>query len=344
MKRSILFTFSIICFAGCLLTLLVGWTHKPARPENNITAIQSSVTRGFTLLQTSGAIMITKSKCASCHHSTMTSMVAATMAKKGITNIDTTARMREMAMLGSLDFIGNPNLNTQFVTAKFLAPYILLGLHAEKHPADITTDISVDYLMSQAMPDGSYKAECARVPLECGDIHLTAMATRAIDLYVSPARRQQAQLLLTRARAWMEKQHPTQQQELAFQLLGLHWTGSSQSAKDAIAQQLLALQNKDGGWSQLPSMKSDAYATGQSLYALEQSGSMAVSNAAFQKGINYLLASQDASGAWLMVTRSNPIQPFVNTQFPPYDDNQFIAAAATNWAVLALAEALPSVQ
>lgn len=341
MNRNILSAIIIICSSCIVFTTLVSWKSNSLPPESNIAAIQSSVERGFALLQTSSSIMITKSRCASCHHTTMTAMVAGVMAKKGLAAADTSAMMRQMAMVGTLDFIGNPNLNNQFVSAKFLAPYVLLGLDAQKYPGDFTTDIALEYVISQALPNGSFQAEYARVPLECGDIHLTAISIRAIELYASPAKKQKTQMMVQQTRQWLEQQHPTQQQELAFQLMGMQWCGSNPAAKTAVAQKLLAMQNKDGGWSQLPTMASDAYATGQVLYALSEAGLNDMAGAAYQNGITYLLKTQDKAGAWTVVTRSNPIQPFVNTEFPPYDDNQFISAAASNWAVLALANALP---
>lgn len=341
MNRTILSTMLIICSCCISLVALVSWKNNTTPPDKNILAIQSSVAKGFSLLQTSGATIIAKSRCASCHHTTMTAMVSNIMEKKGITGLDTTAIMRQMAMVGTLDFIGNPNLNNQFVSAKFLAPYVLLGLNAQNYPADFSTDIAVDYVMSQALPNGSFQAEYARVPLECGDIHLTAFSIRAIALYASPSKKIKVQKMVQQTKQWLEQQQPQLQQELAFQLLGMQWCGSSQPAKNAVAQKLLAMQNKDGGWSQLTTMNSDAYATGQVLYALAESGTAAIAAPSFQNGIAYLLKTQEPSGAWTMVTRSNPIQPFVNTAFPPYDDNQFISAAASNWALLALAEALP---
>ena len=342
MKHKILFVLALITGTGFLLTTLISWkaTTTPVADK----AVRTSVIKAFSMLQTAGATFISKARCASCHHSTMTSMISAVMKRKGISDVDTTSVLRDMAMTGTLDFVGNPNLNNQFVSAKFLAPYVLLGMDAEKHAADFTTDIAVNYIISQALPDGSFKAEYARVPLECGDIHLTALSIRAIQLYAPKATFTHTQELVQRTKQWLEKQHSPDQQELSFQLLGLHWCGSNTALQASIAQSLIALQNKDGGWSQLPSMASDAYATGQSMYALILSGAADSRSEVYQKGIRYLLETQDKTGAWTVATRSNPIQPFVNSNFPPYDDNQFISAAATNWATLALAEALPDIK
>jgi hypothetical protein len=69
------------------------------------------------------------------------------------------------------------------------------------------------------------------------------------------------------------------------------------------------MQNSDGGWSQLPTRGSDADATGQAIYALYQSGMLPTEDESYQKGLRYLLKTQDESGAWIVEIRSYPIQP-----------------------------------
>jgi N-acyl-D-amino-acid deacylase len=101
------------------------------------------------------------------------------------------------------------------------------------------------------------------------------------------------------------------------------------------------MQNAEGGWSQLPTLKSDAYATGQTLYALFESKMVKPGDPVYQKGINFLLETQNDLGAWFVATRSFPIQPFLRSDFPPNDENQFISATGSNWAVISLLNALP---
>ena len=341
MKIKILST--IILFSGSIFSLstLESWMYKPHNTKEVI--IEQSASKAFLLLQKSGYIFTNNSrlKCASCHHNTLTSMAAGIARQKGIAAIDSFTANRITAMEGDIIAVCNPNLINQFLPISFAVPYLLLGLDAEKYPANIHTDVSVDYIMGQAKPDGSFLAESGRAPLETGDIHLTAMAIRSIQLYAPAAKKQKVNELVTRTRQWLEKKQTDQQQELAFQLLGLQWWGSNTNYKIRIAKKLRSMQNEDGGWSQLPTMKSDAYATGQTLYALYESGMEKPEDAVYQNGLNYLLKTQDEKGAWFVATRSFPIQPFVDSEFPPYDDNQFISATASNWAVMALLNALP---
>lgn len=334
---------AVIIFSGSilLLSMLESWTHKPSIIADEV--VKQSATKGLQLLQKSGYVFINNNthKCASCHNNTLTSMASEIAKQKGVALIDSLTVSNVKAMENDIVAVCNPNQINQFLPISFGIPYLLLGLHAENYPANMHTDISVDYIMSQAKPDGSFLAESGRVPLETGDIHLTAMAIRSIHLYASPAKKQHINELAERTKHWLEKVQTDQQQELAFQLLGLQWCGSSTSYKAKIAEKLRSMQNEDGGWSQLPTLKSDAYATGQTLYALYESGMEKPEDAVYQKGLNYLLKTQDDKGAWFVATRSFPIQPFVNSDFPPYDDNQFISAAGSNWAVMALLNALP---
>lgn len=341
MKIRILTTMCTLVVIITLMTMLVSWKNKPA--HFGTADIRKSVDKSFLLLEQSGYIFTerSKQKCAGCHHTIMTSMVAGLARKKGISVIDSFSTRRLKAMEDNLKFVGNPNILDQFLAVNFNAPYTLLGLYDENYPPNIYTDLSVDYTISQAKSDGSFLAESGRVPFETGDIHCTAFSIRAIQLYASPGKKMQVDNLVARTKHWLEIQNPDQQQELVFQLLGMQWCGSSSDLKMQVAQKLFSMQKPDGGWSQLPTMESDAYATGQVLYALCESGMSIPGDEVYQKGIDYLLKSQDQSGAWIVKTRSYGIQPFFTSDFPPYDENQYISATATNWADLALLEALP---
>ena len=61
---------------------------------------------------------------------------------------------------------------------------------------------------------------------------------------------------------------------------------------------------------------------------------------AYRKGVEYLLKTQTAEGAWLVPTRSKPVQRFFDNGDPGGKD-QFISFAATGWAVQAMLECVP---
>jgi hypothetical protein len=71
------------------------------------------------------------------------------------------------------------------------------------------------------------------------------------------------------------------------------------------------------------------------MTALRASGTVAVGDDVYARGVRYLLASQQADGSWYVKTRALPVQAHFETGFP-HGRDQFIAAAATNWAVQAL--------
>ena len=98
---------------------------------------------------------------------------------------------------------------------------------------------------------------------------------------------------------------------------------------------MIAAQRADGGWAQTPHLGSDAYATGQSVYALIESGAVTRGEAAVVRATQFLLSTQLADGSWFVQSRAIPLQPLSESGFP-HGRSQWISAAATNWATLAL--------
>jgi hypothetical protein len=133
------------------------------------------------------------------------------------------------------------------------------------------------------------------------------------------------------------KAQPKTTDERALQLLGLKWAGVN--AKHEVirraARELIAEQRSDGGWAQLSSLASDAYATGQALVALNQSGALGVSDTVYKRGVQFLLNTQLGDGSWYVKSRSIPFQPYFESDFS-HGHDQWISAAATNWASMAL--------
>jgi hypothetical protein len=99
-------------------------------------------------------------------------------------------------------------------------------------------------------------------------------------------------------------------------------------------KQLAAKQRPDGGWGQTDYMQSDAYATGETLWALHEGG-MPVSDPVFRRGVAYLLATQADDGTWHVVTRSLSFQPYFQSGFP-YDHDQWISQSGTAMAAIGL--------
>jgi hypothetical protein len=72
---------------------------------------------------------------------------------------------------------------------------------------------------------------------------------------------------------------------------------------------------------------------------LHESRVHAPGSPAIQRGIQYLLNSQLEDGSWYVRTRAAAIQPYFESDFP-HGPDQFISAAATNWAAMALSTAV----
>jgi len=85
------------------------------------------------------------------------------------------------------------------------------------------------------------------------------------------------------------------------------------------------------------SMESSVFATGKSLYALQTAG-LPATDAAYQRAVRFLLSTQQEDGSWYVKSRAMGFQPYFDSGFP-HGFDQWISAAGTNWATMALAQA-----
>jgi hypothetical protein len=67
---------------------------------------------------------------------------------------------------------------------------------------------------------------------------------------------------------------------------------------------------------------------------------VATTDAAYQRGVRFLLGTQQENGSWYVRTRALAFQPSFDAGFPGGHD-QFVSAAASGWATMALTLALP---
>lgn len=297
---------------------------------------RAAVERTIPLLQRTDVTFLRKSGCVSCHNNTLTAMSIA-LARERKIPVDEAVAREQKAKIGAfletwreraLQGIGIPG------DADTIS-YILLGLAAENYPADVATDAMARYLLHRQAGDGQWFILAHRPPIESSDIEVTAASIRALQLYAPKNQRAAYDRAIRRGGDWLAQAQPSTTEERAFQLLGMKWTVKSADSIRLAARALVAEQRSDGGWSQIPSLPSDAYATGQALVALIQSGGATVSDPAYKRGIQFLMNHQLADGSWFVKTRAIPIQVHFESDFP-HGRDQFISAAATNWAAMAL--------
>ncbi|MEO7157667.1 MAG: prenyltransferase/squalene oxidase repeat-containing protein, partial [Vicinamibacterales bacterium] len=298
---------------------------------------RAAVVRALPILQQTGVTFRQKSGCVSCHNNTLTARVTAEARRSRIpfdegvatSEVTSIAKFLESWRERALQGLGIPG-DADTVS------YILLGLSDEHYPADAATDAMARFLKNRQLADGSWRTVAHRPPIESSDITVTALSMRAIQAYAPAPLRAQYQQASHAAGRWLAMQTPQSTEARAFQLQGLKWADQRAEQLRRLATALAAEQRADGGWAQLPTLSSDAYATGQALVALHDAGAMKTTDPVYQRGVAYLLKTQYADGTWAVTSRALAIQPLFTIGFP-HGDNSWISAAATNWAVTALA-------
>jgi N-acyl-D-amino-acid deacylase len=305
-------------------------------------SVRAAIEVGLKRIDQGAANYVKNTSCYSCHHQAHAVPILVGAKARGFAvnekrlpeqlafTLESFRPFKEQILKGR----GIPGGNT-------MAAYALLTLEQGGHRRDDVTDMLIEYLLVRQKPDGSWPALMKRPPSEGSDFTNMANILRAFRQWTSDDNEQRKRIdeAFEKGKRWLLANKPEDTEDRAFLLRALIVVSAGKKRIDEARDKLLESQNDDGSWSQLPNLKGDAYATGLVLMSLRQAG-VSVDDAAYRKGVQFLVKTQHSDGSWLVTTRSRPVQKFFDNG-DPHGKSQFISFAATGWAVQALLETIP---
>jgi hypothetical protein len=303
--------------------------------------IRTAAEKGLALLQTSQKSW--KQDCTSCHHQNLPQLAIRAAREHGLKFDESAAQASAKHVTSIYSDLDRAVQYTHMIDPAMDDGLHLLAADASGLRPNLVTAIYARRIALSQYPDGHWGTLDMRPPQSYSVISATAISIRAIELYSHPSLIADTQARIRKAQNWLEVSVARSTEERSQQLMALSWAGSSQTVRSKLAQELVATQQSDGGWSSTEAGNSDAYSTGQALVTLADAGEVAVSSAAWQKGIQFLLSTQQPDGSWHVVSRMHPpasvSPPFFETGYP-YGHDQFISAMGAAHAVMALSRAL----
>jgi len=311
---------------------------KPVRISDQLPDTRAAIARSIHLLETTSDQFFKKSGCVACHEQPPAEFAAAAARAKGIP-VDENAsheRIRQIAStinpaaLEGAAALGGADGNLYSVEALVRAGY---------SPNRITDYLAANLAASQGGDGGWHLPGYSRSPLQDSDFSRTAMAIRALKTYGTPGRADEMKQRMERGKKWLMHAEPVILEDLDMRLVGAAAAGASAAELKKLAEPILALQRSDGGWAQRQTFPSDAYATGMTVWALNEAGVMRPESIGAAKAVKFLLGTQSPDGSWHVASRATKFQQYFESGFP-YEHDQWISTMATGWAANALALSL----
>jgi ankyrin repeat protein len=302
--------------------------------------LKPAVERGIALLEKSNASFFANGGCSACHNHNITDIAVGVARTRGV-HFDANAAAERQKLNKAFFGAGGPAFLERADTpgSPDVPTYALAAMAASGMPPDRMTDFLLANVIAQQFSDGHFHLNGARPPVEDADIARTALAVRGMAVYGSPGRAAEMKERIGRAKNWLASVKPVTAEDRNMRLMGLSWAGDSAKSLQGHANAILDLQRPDGGWSQRAEMASDAYATGETMFALAQAAGVSAKDSSYQRAVTFLLARQRADGSWYVASRSPKFQPYFESGFP-YGHDQWISSMATGWSTAALALAL----
>jgi hypothetical protein len=324
------------------LFLLLAMCGIATASEDSPSPADAALDRGVAFLVRDAQKWKADHSCVSCHHGALTVWAMAEVRRSG--------RAVDEPALG--DFITwsleagegktsvpRPEGRPKAFNSKALV--FALGLGAvgiSEEPAKAGVTKLIETVKSDQAEDGSWVAWPETRPPIFGpsDDSVTALGTLAM-ITAAESGDESAKAHRDKGIEWLTKT-PTDDdpQSVAMRVVVLLRAGRSAEEIAPLVERIKSRQKEDGGWSQTADMASDAWATGQALYALSIAG-LKSDDPAIARGREFLVRTQKEDGSWEMTSR--PIK-YLDPNKPDgkgAGNSIPIVGAGSAWGVIGLA-------
>lgn len=343
-------------FAAAIAAALTATPPKPASPtEPTLAETRAMLGRALAFLADDAVAWRTDRKCVTCHHGLMTVWALGEARARGYTVDPKSWTDLTRWVIGDDGEV----LRTRVIPLPPKAgdpppPYHVVSLQAllfaQAAPA-LSRDLNVAarkeldrlpaHVAEHQKGDGSFSAEDFPAgnrppPTQESPEVLTLWAYLALESFVpdDPGKPSPARSTREKAAAWLGRITPGDSTQVsALRLVADARAGRSAETLRPGVDRLIGRQNPDGGWSQVKGLASDAYATGQALYALSEAR-VPTDRPEVRRAIAFLLAQQQDDGSWQVTPRAHP-------GAKPFKDDTAISYFGTAWATLGLLRSLP---
>jgi hypothetical protein len=305
-----------------------GVRPQPAR-------VETAIERGLGFLVKDALAWKARHNCVSCHHAALVVWALREAEQRGhaVDGPVLAGLTKWVAESGDGKFgLARPASAPRAASPK--AVWLALALGADARPDAVARagrKLLLKTVKNEQTDKGSWSAWPETRPPIFGssDESLTALALLAA-LPEAAAGDASAKAVRDKGIKWLaETKTDDDPQSIALRLVLWKRLGRPAGEWLPLARRIQARQNADGGWSQAKGMASDAWATGQALYALAHAG-VRPDEPAVTRAHAFLIKTQRDDGSWPMTSR--PVKPGgegCKSLIP-------ITGAGSAWAVLGL--------
>jgi len=300
---------SVVVLVGVII--LTG-TASAQEPRPKPADINATIDRGLAFLAKDALAWKKEHNCASCHHASL--VVWATREAKLRGHAVDEPVLAELTKWLAESGDGKFGLARPASAPKAASPkavYFALALGVDPKPDEVSQKglkLLLKTVAAEQTENGAWSTWPETRPPIFGssDESLTVLATLAV-LPAAAAGDDAAKAVRDKAVRWLaETKTDDNPQSIALRLV--LWNRLGRLAEEALplGKRIKERQNEDGGWGQTKEMASDAWATGQALYALAHAGVKA-DEPVIRRAQAFLIKAQRADGSWPMTSR--PLKP-----------------------------------